>query len=119
MAALVAYRDQAIGAWEKAIAATAVHYVNDSLQDLNAAELDGATYAKHWGELKGFALGFQFNPASPMSEADFGALHDLIGTAPGTDAAYQADLIAARTLIMDAYNFDSKNEGDENGEGGW
>ena len=105
--------------WEKAVAATAIHYVNDSLQDLNSADLDAADLAKHWSELKGFALAFQFNPRSPMSDADFVKLHNLIGEAPSLDESYKADLIEARALMGTAYSFDSANLGDDNGENGW
>ena len=107
------------GAWEKAIASTAVHYINDCLQDLNASSLDAANLAKHWSELKGFALGFQFNPRSPMSDADFVTFHNLIGDAPSLDAGYPADLVEARELLENAYSFDSANMGDANGENGW
>ena len=70
-AQLEAYRDTAVLAWEKAIAATVIHYINDTLGDM--AELGTADYsfyshAKHWGELKGFALGLQFNPDSPLHD---------------------------------------------------
>ena len=96
-----------------------VHYINDVLQDLNATEVDAAGLAKHWSELKGFALAFQFNPNSPMSDADFAQLHSLLGTGPSLDASYQADLLTARGLLRDAYSFDNSNMGDDNGEGGW
>ena len=33
---LRAYRDTAVGAWERSVAATAVHYINDVLQDMAA-----------------------------------------------------------------------------------
>jgi len=76
-----------------------------------------ADQAKHWSELKGFALSFQFNPVSPMSEADFETLHRLIGdspvgassTLPVDDAAYRADLLEARALIGETYGFESDN----------
>jgi hypothetical protein len=116
---LKGYRDQAIGAWEKAIASTAVHYINDTLQDLNADTLNAADLAKHWSELKGFALGFQFNPNSPMSDADFVKFHELIGDAPSLDSSYPADLVEARGMLQAAYNFDATNMGDANGENGW
>jgi hypothetical protein len=116
---LQGYRDLAIGAWEKAISSTVVHYINDVLQDLNATEVDAANLAKHWSELKGFALAFQFNPNSPMSDADFAQLHSLLGTGPSLDASYKADLLTARGLLRDAYSFDNSNMGDDNGEGGW
>ncbi len=129
MAELEGYRDQAIGAWEAAIAATVVHYINDTLQDMGAFGTDGygfAAHAKHWSEMKGFALSFQFNPHSPVSDTDFATLHGLLGTAPVLEnaeaadiTAYRDDLIAARALIGTAYGFDAANLGDSDGLGGW
>ena len=78
--------------------------------------------AKVWSEMKGFALGFQFNPHSPLL-ADFDEIHSLFGDAPvladGAVDAYRADLIAARALIGAAYGFATENLGDANGENGW
>lgn len=129
LAALKAHRDQAVGAWEKAIASTVVHYINDTLQDMGDIGTDDyafADHAKHWGELKGFALSLQFNPRSPLSKATFGELHDLIGDAPVlSDAsasardAYAADLRSARAMLGTAYGFDAANLGDDDGENGW
>ena len=98
------YRDAAIDAWERAIAASVVFYLNDCLKDINMFNGDIGPYAKHWSELKGFALGLQSNPAAQISEADFVAFHDLIGIAPvlPNDAginAYKADLISARNIF--------------------
>jgi hypothetical protein len=120
LAALAAQRDIAVLAWEKAYAATAIHYINDVLADMNAVgseDYSFADHAKHWSELKGFALGFQFNPRSPMSEADFAAVHAAVGDAPVgaspsdpvDDAPYRAALLDARSLIGDAYDFDEAN----------
>lgn len=126
MEALKGHRDAAVDAWEKAIAATAVHYINDVLQDMAATGEDYSflDHAKHWSELKGFALSLQFNPRSPVSDADFAMLHDLIGAAPALPGqpafdTYAADLIAARTILGNAYGFAPSNLGDANGEGGW
>lgn len=127
---LKAYRDDAIAGWENGVAATVVHYINDTLQDMNkmddASAYSFADHAKHWGELKGFGLALQFNPHSPLSDADFGAFHDLVGTAPvlgdstaAQQQAYKDDLIEARGILADAYGFDIDNLGDENGENGW
>lgn len=123
------WRDRALLAWERAIAATVVHYVNDVLQDMSAFGTDGYSYAdhaKHWSELKGFALSFQFNPHSPLSGADFAELHTSLGTRPAlpTDddaaiSAYRSELLAARELVGKAFGFDPANLGDENGQGGW
>mgnify|MGYP003917794563 CR=1 FL=1 len=125
MTELKGYRDTIVWGWEKAFAATAIHYINDTLGDManiatDAAAEEGAdaTYsftdhAKHWGELKGFALGFQFSPHSPLSDEDFVKFHDLIGTAPvladGDLTAYEADLLEARDILRDAYEFDADN----------
>jgi len=84
-------------AWEKCIAATAVHYVNDVIADVSeyganapASLKNFETVAKHWSELKGFVLSLQFSPASPfrddavtsVSMADLSMISDLIGDAP-------------------------------------
>lgn len=59
--------------WEKCIAATVVHYINDvvgNMDDFSGdefADLDNfLDLAKHWSEMKGFALGLQFSPFSPF-----------------------------------------------------
>lgn len=126
---LYAQRDIAVQNWEKAISATVVHYINDTLQDMNdfdTAEYSFVDHAKHWSELKGFALGLQFNPRSMVSSEDFAQFHNLIGDAPvlpNADpkdiTAYRADLIAARNILAQSYGFDAANLGDDNGENGW
>lgn len=116
MEALKDQRDIAVAAWEKAIAATVVHYINDTLGDMDKADAADGSYSyldhtKHWGELKGFALGLQFNPRSPLNEGTrFKDFHDLIGERPALpgDAdfdAYRADLLEARDLMQAAYGF--------------
>ena len=117
LTALYAQRDLAIGGWEKALAATAIHYINDLNADLeplkNGEEFDFKKTAKHFSELKGFALGLQFNPFSKLSSADFVKVHDLIGTKPVLVVAdieqYQKDLIAARDILRDALGYDAEN----------
>ncbi|HSN82108.1 MAG TPA: DUF4856 domain-containing protein [Polyangiales bacterium] len=120
LAALRAQRDIVVMVWEKAYAATAIHYINDVLEDMDAIdtpEYSFADHAKHWSELKGFALSFQFNPGSPMSESDFASVHAAIGdapvgasaTSPVDDEAYRTQLLDARSLIGDAYDFDEAN----------
>ncbi|MCB9548335.1 MAG: DUF4856 domain-containing protein [Myxococcales bacterium] len=123
LAALRAHRDQVVGAWEQAIAATVVHYINEVLVDLAEPATPHAARAKHWSELKGFALSFQFNPRSPLNDEEFGRLHALIGQAPvlpgGDTAAYADRLREARQLVGTAYGFDAANLGDDAGRGGW
>ena len=121
--------------WEKCIAATAIHYINDTLDDMDAFTNDNhyadlaafKNHAKHWGEMKGFALGLQFNPDSPF-RADAEALNklktvlSLMGDAPvladgtqngsafpgGVDQ-YRDDLLEARDILEEVYQFNSEN----------
>ena len=124
-------------AWEKCIAATVVHYINDVTIDMggftNGAFADRSNFvnlAKHWGEMKGFALGLQFSALSPFrdgstgkSVTDLKTVLDLMGDAPmmpdgsqngqpttaaSADAAvagYLDDLQDARTILAEAYGF--------------
>jgi hypothetical protein len=85
-----------------------------------------ADHAKHWSELKGFALGMHFNPYSKLDDARFVELHTGLGDAPvlpGAAAAeieaYRQGLLGARDVIARAYGFDPANVGDESGMGGW
>lgn len=126
---LQAARDEAVAGWERAIASTAVHYINDTLQDMatfGTDDYDFETHAKHWSELKGFALGLQFNPRSPVTAEQFEELHDFIGVAPALPNdeqaridAYAEALLDARALLGAAYGFAPENLGDADGTGGW
>ena len=97
--------------YEKSLAATVVHYINDSLADYDAEEFSLTTLAKHWGEMKGYSLCFQFSPEGPLgpnNTADFATLQTLLGTAPvlgDGEEDYKNDLLEARTLLQDAYGF--------------
>ncbi len=121
MADLEEQRDLAVDGWERALAATAIHYFNDTLRDM--ATTDGAfvDLAKHWSELKGFLLMLQFNPRSQVSRETLTEIHRLVGVAPALDDAdaYAADLLAARGMLAEAYAFDAALVGDDAGENGW
>lgn len=124
MALVVEQRDLAVDGWERALAATAIHYFNDTLQDMLAEEYNFSDHTKHWGELKGFLLALQFNPRSQVSDEDLLTIHEMVGTAPlfpGAmgSAQYIADLVSARNMLAEAYGFDDALIGDEAGENGW
>ena len=75
LAALNEQVEIAAKTWEKCIAATVIHYINDVTADMNDfvppnfADLDNfRTVTKHWGEMKGFALALQFSPFSPFRD---------------------------------------------------
>ncbi|WP_448553773.1 DUF4856 domain-containing protein [Thalassotalea montiporae] len=116
------YVSQSTMAWEKAIAATVVHYINDVTNDLEksgTADYNSGDVAKHFSEMKGFALGLQFNENSPLTEAQFAEVHSYMGIKPvllangSTDMtavnAYIADLDKARDIFQAAYEFDAEN----------
>ena len=129
MSQLQGHRDEAVAAWEASISSSVVHYINEVIVDTEA--IGGEDYsfedhAKHWSEAKGFALSLQFNPRSPLSDEDFLALHQALGTAPvladqdlEARQAYIDGLLEARALLAEAYGFDADNLGDEHGLGGW
>lgn len=114
--ALATQRDIIVENWEKAISATVVHYINDVLADMDkfgTVDYSYADHIKHWAEMKGFALGLQFNPRSPLNEGTlFADFHALVGERPVLpDAAaqdisdYEQALLDARDLLESAYGF--------------
>lgn len=117
MTALLAQRDIAVDGWERAIAATVVHYINDTHADLanfGTAEFNYVNAAKHFSEMKGFALGLQFNPYTKITDEQFQQIHTLLADKPVLDSAenvisYQEDLIAARDIIETALSFNEEN----------
>jgi len=119
---LAAISDRAVKGLEKVIAISVIKYINESIDDLDAYVVgagnnDVDDLAKHWSELKGFALGLQFSPIATMTmtEAQQIDLHDKIGQSPiakletehQDKALYIADLEAARTLVQTAFGFDA------------
>lgn len=133
----------ASNAVEKCIAATVVHYINDVIDDMalfdNGSFADAANFtnlAKHWSEMKGFALGLQFNPTSPFKGAadstersnlktvlsnmgDAPVLADgsqngvaATGTAAEAIAVYETKLLAARDILATAYGFSTADVAD-------
>lgn len=128
-AELTLQRNRVEGAWEGCSAATVVHYINATLQDMarfGTDDYDFATHAKHWSEAKGVAYGLQFSPRSPLSDTELQALLDALGAAPvlpdadaPTIAAYKESLRAARAALGAAYGFNAANLGDDAGENGW
>ena len=122
------HRDRAVTTWEAGMGATVIYYLNRVLEHMGrfgTEDYSFATHAGHWSEMKGFALGFQFNPDSPLLQ-EVVILHELMRDAPVLEtasveavAAYRADLVEARGILAQAYGFDAANVGDANGANGW
>lgn len=109
----------ALEAWEKVIAATALHYVNEVIADQNALdENDKSEYslldhAKHWSELKGFSLALQYNDNRIISTSQLKTLQSYIGNEPAqvsydSEAGIEvlAKLDSARVLLGEVYGFE-------------
>jgi hypothetical protein len=136
LTALTAAGDTVALTWEKCVAATVVHYINDTTADLEELKANGGTFtdlehftdlAKHWAEMKGFALGLQFNVESPIYASDANlasfkaALADMgtgpvpsitpiaQGTTTGEIDTYLGKLATARDAFQSIYSFDAEN----------
>lgn len=118
-AELVKLSKVALENWEKAVAATVVHYINDVIADyatFGTAEFNSADLAKHWSEMKGFALGLQFSPVALISVEQLKTVHTAFGEAPALLNADQAAVDAyivkleeARAVMQAAYGFNADN----------
>lgn len=116
---LAGISDRAVKGLEKVIAISVVKYINSTIYQVEAYpsvseqnKTSPENLAKYFSELKGFALGLQFNPSPVLSFADQDTLHNKIGQAPVTSitadkAAYLTALKDARALVVTAFGFDA------------
>ena len=91
-----AQRTIIVNNWEKLLAANAIHYINDTVGDINGGtgwtgnETASCTadtqlcqdYTKHWSEMRGFALGLHYNRYKLISETDLASVYNLMGASP-------------------------------------
>ncbi len=114
-----AYAQVALTVWEKSFAGVTIHYINKTLKQYKAYGTRGydfLSWAKFWGEMKGYALVFQFNPKALMPDATFDQLHVLMDDKPvlphapkAQVDAYVAKLTEARDMIGKTYGFSQNN----------
>ena len=122
-----AQRTIIVNTWEKLLAANAIHYINDTVGDIDGGAWTGSEtaacttdnelcqdYAKHWSEMRGFAVGLHYNRYKLISDTDLASVYDLMGAAPvwigdeGADVIqFKADLLSARDILQAAYGFDA------------
>ena len=113
------HRKAAANGMEKVIAATVVHYINDTLSDmskLGTAEENRANLNKHWAEMKGYTVALQYNPFKLITDGQLRELHGIMGTAPAypepNSSAYTTQLAnyqRAKVVLQTAYGFSSAN----------
>jgi hypothetical protein len=116
-AQLVEQSGIALNNWENAIAATVTHYINDVITETQTIgtqeEMSLADRAKHWAEMKGFALSLQFSPVAQINTEDLTAVLNAMGEAPVATIdqvdAFVTALEGARAIMQTAYGFDATN----------
>ena len=119
VAEISAHRQTAAEGMEKVIAATVVHYINDTLSDMSAlgtAEENIANLNKHWAEMKGYTVALQYNPFRLISDGQLAELHGIMGEAPIYDEpgsnSYKtqvANYERAKAVLQTAYGFSNDN----------
>ena len=125
---ILVQRDIILRTWEKVVAAVSIHYINDTMSDLEAliaagdANLawdnlpesgDGYKYNIHWAEMRAYAHGLIYNDFKLISDADIATVFGYMGTAPayndGSDfSAMQTlhdNLALAKPILQTAYSF--------------
>lgn len=116
---IAAQRELAANGMEKVIAATVVHYVNDTLSDMAALGTDDENRVnlnKHWAEMKGFTVALQYSPFRLISQGQLEELHGIMGQAPSYEApgsdAYDgvvSSYMRAKDVLQEAYGFSADN----------
>ena len=113
------HRQAASEGMEKVIAATVVHYINDTLSDmskLGTADENRANLNKHWAEMKGYTVALQYNPFRLINDGQLAELHGIMGEAPVYDepgsSGYEtqvANYERAKAVLQAAYGFSGDN----------
>ena len=119
VAEISAHRQTAAEGMEKVIAATVVHYINDTLSDMSALGTPDENIAnlnKHWAEMKGYTVALQYNPFRLISDGQLAELHGIMGEAPIYDApgsnnykTQVANYERAKVVLQAAYGFSNDN----------
>ena len=122
VADILVQRDIIANEWEKLFAANTIHYINDTIDDIDGTWAGTETaactsdtslcqdYSKHWSEMRAFAMALNFNSMKTISDGILQTVYDYLGTAPvfpgdGDVTAYRANLLLARDLLQSAYGF--------------
>lgn len=118
------YADAARAAWEKVVAANAVHYLNSMESDLSDLSDDdtvtrealgdetATAFNTHWAEGKAFAWALQYNADKEISDDQLQSLHGEFGGAPpygATKSEAVAAINGAKDVIQSAYGFSDAN----------
>lgn len=97
-AAIVTIRTE----WEKVVASSVVHYINEIKSDLSQGLIDKKYH--HWAEGKGFSMCLRYNVAKLISSSDLTVLESSFGSLPG-DVTSPSDFDNALVIIKNTYEF--------------
>lgn len=86
--------------WDRVIAATVLHYINEVKADLASSSPD---LNKHWSELKGYAGMIKHNPENLLGTTGIANLESYIGNNPTEITS--SKLASAASQIVAAYSF--------------
>lgn len=86
--------------WDKIIAATVIHYINEVKSDITNSGVD---LNKHWAEMKGYFNMIPHNNTNMLGTSNIATINGYIGNKPA-DATI-ANLDAAAGIIKTAYGF--------------
>ncbi len=105
--------------WEEVIAATIVHYINETLADVAAVGgpfEDMESLNKHWSEMRGFTMALQYNPFKQISDTQLTDMADIMGMNPpisspgsGDYQKFLTDYATLKTTLGSVYGFSSDN----------
>ena len=124
---ILAQRDIIVNTWEKVIAATVIHYINDTAADMaalypadsNAGPLSdlSADLNNHWGEMRGYANGLLYNDFKVIDPSDLNTILTTMGTSPvypedGETVFYNYHemlVTTVKSLLQNAYGFSDEH----------
>ena len=89
--------------WEEIIAATVIHYINETKADINSGSFD---IIKHWAELKGYVNMLSYRSDNKIGKTDLASINTYLGTKPSE--AVKTNLDAAASILKDAYGFSAE-----------
>tara|TARA_Y100000588_G_scaffold390230_1_gene495072 strand:+ start:74 stop:1396 length:1323 start_codon:yes stop_codon:yes gene_type:complete len=119
VSAITEQRQIAANGMEKVLAATVVHYINDTLDDMadiGTSDENLVKLNKHWAEMRAFTMALQYSPFRLISGGQLAELAGIMGNAPSYGApgsdAYNTTLrnyARAKDVLQSAYGFSDTN----------
>ncbi|MGM0587156.1 MAG: DUF4856 domain-containing protein [Bacteroidota bacterium] len=94
--------------WDALVAASVIHYINQTKFALLAEPIDQNNLNKQWANLRAFVIMLQYNPLKRITNNELRELVSLIGDRPPSQeqfTSYQDKLETARYKLKQIYEF--------------